>query len=102
MAVPTDLEVAKYLKVDDLVEDDPEELAFINDLIKVAQEDLTDSGIKNKETARYGMAIKLLAANYYEERRPQAVGTITSNLNYSLERIILQLKAAELPGSDLS
>lgn len=102
MAVPTNLEVAKYLRIDDLVESDPEELIFIDELIEVAQEDLTDSGIKNKETARYGMAIKLLVANYYEERRPQAIGTITSNLNYSLERIILQLKAAELPGSDPS
>ncbi|WP_156290783.1 head-tail connector protein [Oceanobacillus salinisoli] len=97
MALPTNMEVAKYLKIEDIVQEDAEELAFLDELIEVAAEDLAGSGIKNQDTHRYGMAIKLLVANFYEERRPQVVGTITSNLNYSLERIILQLKAEEIP-----
>lgn len=97
MALPSVEEVARYLRIEDLVEDSEEEKEFLTFLIDVAKEDLTSSGIKNEESARYGMAVKLMVANYYEERRPQVVGTITSNLNYSLERLILQLKAEELP-----
>lgn len=100
MALPTVEEVARYLRIDDLIEEEPGEKADLQDFINTAVEDLEDSGIKNQESARYGMAIKLLVANYYNERRPQVVGTITTNLNYSLERIILQLKAAELPAGD--
>lgn len=92
MALPSLEEVKEYLRIDGAEEDQ-----LLSSLISIAQEDLSDSGIKNQETERYGLAIKLLVANHYDERRAQVVGTITSNLNYSLERIILQLKAAELP-----
>lgn len=92
MPSPTIVELKNYLRLDG-AEDD----SFLGSLIEVAEEDLTDSGITNKETKRYWLAIMLLVANHYEERRPEAVGTITSKLNYSLERIIMQLKAAELP-----
>ncbi|MCT1575695.1 head-tail connector protein [Oceanobacillus kimchii] len=97
MPLPDAQEVARYLRIEDILDEEPEEEAFLNDLIEIAVEDLEDSGIKDQTTKRYGMAIKLMVANLYEERRPQVVGTITSNLNYSLERIILQLKARELP-----
>lgn len=100
MPLPSVEEVARYLRIEDIVAEEPEEKAFLEELIGVAVEDLQDSGIKNKESKRYGLAIKLLVANFYNERRPQVVGTITTNLNYSLERIILQLKAAELPAGD--
>lgn len=100
MSLPTVMEVARYLRIEDLVEDSEEEADFLASLIEVAVEDLADSGIKNQETARYGMAVKLMVANFYEERRAQVVGTITSKLEFSLERLILQLKAAELPEVD--
>lgn len=100
MPLPSVEEVARYLRIEDIVAEEPEEKTFLRELIDVAVEDLEDSGIKNKESARYGLAVKLMVANFYNERRPQVVGTITTNLNYSLERIILQLKAAELPAGD--
>ncbi|MGN8647889.1 head-tail connector protein [Gracilibacillus sp. HCP3S3_G5_1] len=100
MSLPTVEEVARYLRIEDIVEEELEEKVFLEELIEVAVEDLEDSGIKDQTTKRYGMAIKLLVANLYEERRPQVVGTITTNLQYSLERIILQLKARELPAGD--
>jgi len=92
MPLPTTDELKNYLRIDG-AEDD----AFLSSLITVAQEDLADSGIKNQETERYKLAVMLLVANHYEERRPEVVGTVVNKLNYSLERIILQLKAAELP-----
>ncbi|WP_017470622.1 head-tail connector protein [Amphibacillus jilinensis] len=100
MAVPTVEEVARYLRIEDIIEEEPQEKVFLENLIGTAVEDLEDSGIKDQSTKRYGMAVKLLVANFYEERRPQVVGTITTNLQYSLERIILQLKARELPAGD--
>lgn len=100
MALPTVDEVARYLRIEDIVNEEEEEKVFLEELIETAVEDLEDSGIKDQSTKRYGMAIKLLVANFYEERRPQVVGTITTNLHYSLERIILQLKARELPGDE--
>lgn len=92
MALPTVGEVRDYLRIDG-VEDD----MFLDSLINAAVEDLTDSGIKNQETERYRLAVMLLVANHYEERRPQAIGSYSTKLAFSLERIILQLKAAELP-----
>lgn len=100
MPLPSVEEVARYLRIEDIVAEEPEEKTFLGELIDVAVEDLEDSGIKNKESARYGLAVKLMVANFYNERRPQVIGTITSTLNFSLERIILQLKAAELPAGD--
>lgn len=94
------MNVARYLRIEDLVEGSEEEKDFLAFLIDVAEEDLAASGIKNKESARYVMALKLMVANLYEERRAQVVGTITSKLEYSLERLILQLKAEELPEVD--
>lgn len=95
MPLPTLEEVKDYLKIDTDEED-----VQIQEFINAAVEELEDSGIKDQSTASYGLAIKLLVANYYEERRPQVVGTIVTNLNYSLNRIILRLKARELPAGD--
>lgn len=96
--LPTIPEIKNYLRLDG-AEDD----AFISSLISVAQEDLTASGITVQTSERYKLAVMLLIANHYEERRPQVVGTVTNKLSYSLERIILQLKADELPlDSELS
>ncbi|MDC3412530.1 head-tail connector protein [Terrihalobacillus insolitus] len=92
MPLPTVVEVKNYLRLDG-AEDD----AFLGSLITVAQEDLTESGITDQTSERYKLAIMLLVANHYEERRPQVVGTVTNKLAYSLERIILQLKAKEIP-----
>ena len=95
MPLPTLEEVKDYLKIDTDEED-----VQIQEFINAAVEELEDSGIKDQSTASYGLAIKLLVANYYEERRPQVVGTIVTNLNYSLNRIILRLKSRELPAGD--
>lgn len=100
MALPTVEEVARYLRIEDIVEEEKEEKADLQNFIDIAIEDLESSGVTNQDSARYGLAIKLMVSNFYNERRPQVVGTITSNLNYSLERIILQLKAEELPAGD--
>ncbi|QGH35137.1 phage gp6-like head-tail connector protein [Gracilibacillus salitolerans] len=100
MALPSVEEVARYLRIEDIIENEEEEKNFLDDLIEVAVEELDDSGIKDQSTKSYGMAIKLLVANYYEERRPQVIGTVTANLKFSLERIILRLKARELPAGD--
>lgn len=99
MALPTLEEIIDYLRLEE-DELEEEEKSFLDSLILVAQEDLADSGVKNTETERYGLAIKLMVSNHYENRNVQAIGTITTKLNYSLERLILQLKAAELPGGD--
>ncbi|CDQ39550.1 head-tail connector protein [Virgibacillus salexigens] len=92
MSLPTVEEVKNYLRIDG-AEDD----SFLGSLIDVAEEDLMSSGIKNQETARYKLAALLLIANHYEERRPEVIGTSVAKNSYSLERIILQLKAEELP-----
>lgn len=92
MPLPTVPEIKNYLRLDGAEDDD-----FLGSLINVAKEDLAASGIKNETTERYKLAIMLLVANHYEERRPEAVGTIATKLSYSLERIILQLKAEEIP-----
>jgi len=94
MPLPTLEEVKDYLKIDTDEED-----AQIEEFIDEAVEELEDSGIKDQSTKSYGVAIKLLVANYYEERKPQVVGTITTNLEFSLQRIILRLKARELGDS---
>lgn len=94
MPLPTLEEVKDYLKIDTDEED-----AQIEEFIDAAVEELEDSGIKDQSTKSYGLAIKLLVANYYEERKPQVVGTITTNLEFSLQRIILRLKARELGDS---
>lgn len=95
MPLPEIQDVKEYLKIDD-----DEENTQIQEFIDIAVEELEDSGIKDQSTKSYGMAIKLLVANYYEERRPQVIGTVTANLSFSLERIILRLKARELPEGD--
>ena len=100
MPLPSVEEVARYLRIEDIIKEETHEKEFLEELIGAAVEELEDSGIKDQSTASYGLAIKLLVANYYEERRPQVVGTIVTNLNYSLNRIILRLKARELPAGD--
>mgnify|MGYP002403470233 CR=1 FL=1 len=95
MPVPTVEEIKEYLKIDTDEEDDQ-----IQDFINAAVEELADSGVKDQSTSSYGLAVKLLVANYYSERRPQAIGTIVTKLNYSLDRIILRLKARELPAGE--
>ncbi|WP_277679549.1 head-tail connector protein [Gracilibacillus dipsosauri] len=95
MSLPDVSEVMDYLRIED-----EEEMPHVSGFIQAAIEELEDSGIKDQTTASYGLAIKLLVANYYEERRPQVVGTVVANLQYSLERIILRLKARELPKGD--
>ena len=89
--LPTVVDIKEYLRIEGTEED-----VFLGSLISVAQEDLADSGVTDKTSERYGLAIKLLVATHYEERSPEVVGTITTKLSYSLERIILQLKASEL------
>lgn len=96
MPLPSVEEVARYLRIEDIIKEETHEEEFLEELIGAAVEELSDSGIKDPSTKSYGLAIKLLVANYYEERRPQVVGTITTNLNFSLQRIILRLKAREL------
>ena len=93
--LPTIEEIKNYLRIDG-TEDD----LFLGSLITVAQEDLKASGVKTSTSERYRLAIMLLVANHYEERRPQVIGTITSNVQYSLERLILQLRAEDLPGDE--
>ncbi|GGJ48485.1 head-tail connector protein [Virgibacillus salexigens] len=92
MPLPSVGEIKNYLRVDGSEDD-----TFLDSLIEAAKEDLTSSGITNQETARYTIAIKLLVANYYEERRPEVIGTSVAKNSYSLGRIIAQLKAEELP-----
>jgi uncharacterized phage protein (predicted DNA packaging) len=94
MPLPTVPEVKNYLRIDGA-----EDEAFLSSLINVAQEDLAASGITNTNSERYKLAVMIMVANHYEERRPEAVGTIVAKLSYSLERIILQLKAEELGDS---
>lgn len=95
MPVPTVEDIKNYLKIDTDEEDEQ-----IQEFIEAAVEELEGSGIKDQSTSSYGLAVKLLVANYYSERRPQAVGTIVAKLNYSLDRIILRLKARELPAGE--
>lgn len=87
-------EVKDYLRLEG-DEDD----YFIQTLILAAKEDLADSGVTNQETERYKIAVKLMVANFYEQRKSFVVGQTVSNIPYSLERIILQLKADELGDS---
>lgn len=65
------------------------------------------NGIQINYTAGYGsaasalpwqavQAIKMLAAHWYENREPQALGTIATSLQFAVEALLDQIKVAEV------
>ena len=82
-------EMKKYLRIDYDGEDNEIE-AFIS----AAEEYLQNAGIKKRDDSDlYKLAVKLLVSQWYSNRIP--VGTVTQAMNYSLQRIIMQLQLGE-------
>lgn len=90
------LEAARrYLKEDDTGDSDfdlktDEE---ITDLIDAAKIYLTNAGaIPNESNKLYCLAVKILVLHWHDNRGAIIVGTITKEIEYSLQSIINQLK----------
>lgn len=87
MNQPIEELVKTYLRIDGSEDD-----AILALLIAGAKETLTDAGVsrEKEETAKYKTAVLLLVALNYENRNPALK---MDKLSYSLEMLILQLKA---------
>lgn len=81
-------EIKLYLRVDGTEEDE-----FILGLQLAAEEYLGNAGvIKNYAKALYKLAIKILIANWYENRTIETTGVNFYKVSFSLDTIITQLK----------
>lgn len=86
-------ELKLYLRVD-TDDEDP----LIESLQIAAEEYLLNAGVKcSYERRLYGVAVKLIVSNWYENRNPVLVGTISKEIEMSLNCIIPQLKYAIRP-----
>ncbi len=80
-------ELKSYLKVTDNEEND-----LIEGLQKAAEEFLANEGVQvSYDRKLYSLAVKLLVAHWYDNRMVQSDKPYT-NLSYSLDAIVLQLK----------
>lgn len=85
-----DLEELKlYIRVDN-----DEDNALVQSLQLCAEEYLQKQcGIaKNYNSSLYSLAVKLLANHWYENREVVVIGSISKNLEYSLNSILFALK----------
>lgn len=83
-------EIKSYLKIDF---DDDDRL--ILDLLSAAEEYLANAGVKkNYKSNLYKLALRILISHWYLNRNVIAVGTTSSEVDYSLKRIIIQLQTA--------
>ncbi|MEK5498588.1 head-tail connector protein [Bacillus sp. FSL M8-0077] len=82
-----DLEKVKHFLRVDGDEDD----VLIEELIASAAEYLENAGVKEayKQSALYGLAVKLLVQEWFDNR---GVNPVSHKLYFSLQSIILQLK----------
>ncbi|WP_085523854.1 head-tail connector protein [Tuberibacillus sp. Marseille-P3662] len=88
-------DVKGFLRID-FNEDDN----LINDCIKASDQFLKGAGCSDASAPElYNQAQKLLISNMYENRVPVVVGSTSSALDFSLQTIMLQLKA-DAPASD--
>ena len=80
-------ELKSYLRVTD-----NEENNLIDGLQKAAEEFLANEGVQvSYDMKLYSLAVKLLVAHWYDNRMVQSDKPYT-NLSYSLDAIVLQLK----------
>ena len=83
-------EIKSYLKIDF---DDDDRL--ILDLLSAAEEYLANAGVKkNCKSNLYKLALRILVSHWYLNRNVITVGTTSSEVDYSLKRIIIQLQTA--------
>ncbi|WP_333860796.1 head-tail connector protein [Clostridium sp.] len=88
-------EAKKYLRVD--YEDEDED---IQSLLDAAEKYLINAGCilnENDEIAK--LAIKMLINEWYENRGPVLIGSISKKLEYGLQALIAQLKYCDLDTS---
>lgn len=81
-------EIKNFLKVD--FDDDNK---LILELKSAAIEYLENAGIiQNEKSNLYKLALKILINHWYTNRNIAMVGTITNEVEFSLQRIMAQLK----------
>ncbi|OIK11986.1 hypothetical protein BIV60_17150 [Bacillus sp. MUM 116] len=86
-----DLEKVKgYLRIDVTHDDD-----LLSFLIDAAIEYLQNSGVPESESKRYELAIFMLVSHWYENREQNMVGTVSKEINFGLQTLILQLRVAD-------
>jgi len=78
----------QYLRIDGTEEDD-----FLGFLMETAKEFLKGAGVEESESNRYELAVMILVSHWYENR--EAIGKVTSQIEYSLQSLILQLKYSD-------
>ncbi len=80
-------EIKNYMRIDDNYDD-----SLINSLIESANIYLLNAGVKNFENDLYKLAIKMLVLHWYENREIVLVGSISKNLEFTMQNIITQLQ----------
>ncbi|UOQ93411.1 head-tail connector protein [Halobacillus shinanisalinarum] len=87
-------EIKNWLRIDGSEDDQ-----ILTSLFLSAKEFLKGAGIPEPDppSERYKIAILLMVSNGYENRSPVVVGSSASDLPFSLQTFILQLKAEALP-----
>lgn len=92
MSVLSLSEAKKYLRVD--YEDEDED---IQSLLDAAEKYLINAGcILNGNDDVAKLAIKMLINEWYENRGPVLIGSISNKLEYGLQALIAQLKYCNL------
>ena len=65
----------------------------LSEFLEAAEIYLANAGIPEDETnALYRLAVKILVSHWYDNRQAVVIGTISKNIEYSLQNIIAQLK----------
>lgn len=88
MAGLTIIELKKYCRIDDGIDDDD-----VTDMQKASEDYLTNAGIaKNYDDFRYKLAVKMLVSNWYENRGASIIGNISKEIEYGIESLIVQMQ----------
>lgn len=84
-------ELKVFIRVDGEDED-----VLISTFKAAAEAYLLNAGIKEDYTNKlYKLAVMLLVSHSYETRLPVLIGSISKNVEYSLQGIILQLQLSQ-------
>lgn len=84
-------DIKKYLRIDYDDED-----SLLSSLNNAAEQYLYNSGAINLQGPLYDLAIKMLISHWYENRVAVNIGSISKELEFSLNSIITQLKYCEV------
>lgn len=93
MAYLTLEEAKKHCNIDDDWTDDDLYITSLMDMVEVVvanhiHDTLADLEVSDELPAPLVHAMKLMLSNFYENREPVVVGTITSQVPYSMEYLL--------------